>query len=346
MACPGMDGPSEWVAFLVSENVELKRQVRLMKENLELRRFLEESSNEVHARACNHLKSHVYPATCSPVDIQCLACSPMQRRRMSKLLDGQGCAASSSLDSIFSSPKGANCRGKNFRTLRVIPQALFNAGLLSLQNPDRKINQGSGEAGDSQAERPLLDAEDKGKAKKVAFSDPCLPIGGRSMRAPIYFLNDLRGSQAGKEGRVIGEIAFQLDRRILSYVFPGATRLYGFTVSNITDKIIQSCRMSQDGSLDEEKRKEMSQRYLSLMCQLQMLGYKLDVHPIFSEFLINAYGILKQRDLRGNPVYGNHVSLRKLVINIMPAKFLRDTLLLLNCLCELSRDDGNPLFAW
>lgn len=109
----------------------------------------------------------------------------------------------------------------------------------------------------------------------------------------------------------------------------------------------QTSIKSLDGSVDEKKMRELTHRYLTLMARLEKLGYNRDVHPVFSEFLINTYGILKQRpDLRSNPLHSSPAALRKLVIDIVPPKFLGDSLLLLNCLCELSKEDSKPLFAW
>lgn len=109
----------------------------------------------------------------------------------------------------------------------------------------------------------------------------------------------------------------------------------------------QTSIKSLDGSVDEKKLRELTQRYASLSARLERLGYSRDVHPAFSEFLINTYGILKQRpDPRAHPLPSSPAALRKLVIDVVAPKFLADALLLLNCLCELCKEDGKPLFAW
>ncbi|XP_007655036.1 speriolin-like protein [Ornithorhynchus anatinus] len=218
------------------------------------------------------------------------------------------------------------------------------------RSPERKLSQpllNSSE--DPRAEKPLAEHREMPKLKKVCFSENPLSRG-RMKKPQNYYINSidvqwLSGTE--KDRRVVGEIAFQLDRRILAYVFPGVSGLYGFTVSNIPEKIKQISINPLDGSMDEKKRQELTRRFLALTARLEKFGYKRDVHPGFCEFLINTFGVLKDRsNLRSDPLHNNPGALRKMVIDVVPPKFLKDTLMLLSCLCELSKDDSKPLFSW
>ncbi|KAB0363778.1 hypothetical protein FD754_007934 [Muntiacus muntjak] len=148
--------------------------------------------------------------------------------------------------------------------------------------------------------------------------------------------------------RLVGEIAFQLDRRILSSIFPERVRLYGFTVSNIPEKIIQASLNPSDHKLDEELCQTLTQRYVSIMNRLQSLGYNGRVHPALTEQLVNAYGILRERPELAASEGGSYTVdfLQRVLVETVHPSMLTDALLLLSCLSQLAHDDGKPMFIW
>ncbi|XP_051854273.1 speriolin-like protein isoform X1 [Antechinus flavipes] len=389
---------NELMNRLMSENADLKKQVRLMKENQMLKRLLNESCHENSNRNRDARdnrdfifpKVPGYPEACSPgaggpalspeplVSLLCTSVQSSVKQSSASQVAEYGRLinvpeASTQLqpsaleDLLYSHINISNEEDTSSPTCNTPSQVAFKGFLsppdiYSSRTTERKLSQLLSNMQDSMIDKPMAESKEI-RQKKVCFSESGLP-GGDKMRKS-YYLNDsggccaLRGAvlsskpeiqsftSAEKDGRIVGEIAFQLDRRILAYVFPGVTRLYGFTVSNIPEKIKQTSIKSLDGSVDEKKLRDLTHRYLTLTTRLEKLGYNREVHPVFSEFLINTYGILKQRpDLRSNPLHNNPAALRKLVIDIVPPKFLGDSLLLLNCLCELSKEDSKPLFAW
>ncbi|XP_054841928.1 speriolin-like [Eublepharis macularius] len=149
--------------------------------------------------------------------------------------------------------------------------------------------------------------------------------------------------------RIVGEIAFQLDRRILSSIFPDQVRLYGFTVSNIPEKIRQLSLNGSEAGLTTDQCASMMERYNSIMTQLKPLGYDPSVHPRFTEQIVNTYGILRERpDMRATEgdLYNDIEYLRNVVQTAAPPEKSADCMLLLNCLHKLSLEDGKPLFIW
>ncbi|TKC39781.1 hypothetical protein EI555_004699 [Monodon monoceros] len=366
---------SELVNRLMIENADLRKQVRLMKENQVLKRLLSESCQE----SCGHggrdlliPKAPAYPEACSPgsavPDFGRFnggpdAPSQLQGSSLEDLLFSHaplsseddaspGCATSSQVPfkDFLSSPELSAPRGSDRKLSPLLSSLQDPLADKSLLEPREWRAGVSGEEGAPSGHNQGLAEGSAGllrlhRKPTVSAFGSVLSLKWTLEHRQEEEIQSFAGTE--KDGRIVGEIAFQLDWRILAYVFPGVTRLYGFTVSNIPEKIKQTSIKSLDGSVDEKKRLELTHRYLTLTARLERLGYKRAVHPVFSEFLINTYGILKQRpDLRANPLHSSPATLRKLVIDVVPPKFLGDSLLLLNCLCELSKEDGRPLFAW
>ncbi|XP_067852545.1 speriolin-like protein [Heptranchias perlo] len=141
--------------------------------------------------------------------------------------------------------------------------------------------------------------------------------------------------------RVLGEIAFQLDRRILSYIFTDQLRLYGFNIPDINQKI-------NEVAGGDRQRDEMNARNTEIMNRLRNFEYCPINHSTFAEFIVNNYGILKEKPqcqlMLAN--YNNPNYLQKLIVENTPPPLLTNMLVLFASLRNLSEADGRPMFIW
>ncbi|KAM4048680.1 speriolin-like isoform 2-T2 [Anomaloglossus baeobatrachus] len=145
--------------------------------------------------------------------------------------------------------------------------------------------------------------------------------------------------------RIVGELAFQLDHRILCAIFLEQQRMYGYRVPNIKEKIIQVTTIPATGKVNEKLRYELNQRYNHTMDELRKFGYNPTVHPHFTEYIVNTYGITKDRHAKTEDLssYNDPQYLNKMINECMPRDIVEDIIIILNCLVYFARDDGKSL---
>lgn len=157
--------------------------------------------------------------------------------------------------------------------------------------------------------------------------------------------------------RLIGEVAFQLDRRILEYVFTSKffsdkkkrKRYYGFSIAN-TGQMIRKEASDDQGKLNTKTELEMRYRFDYIIKTLSSFGYMLEKHGQFAQDMVNKYGLLNAPpDTVTVKEFGleDPVILRVLLSQLIDSDVeLQDELVLLDCLCLLAHDDRKSIFMW
>ncbi|KAM4027224.1 speriolin-like protein [Anomaloglossus baeobatrachus] len=147
--------------------------------------------------------------------------------------------------------------------------------------------------------------------------------------------------------RIVGEMAFQLDRRILCAIFLEQRRLYGYRVPYIKEKILQVTTCPLTGKVDENLRSDLYRRYDQTMSQLKKLGYCPEVHSHFTEYLVNTYGIIKDKQAGIDDLssFNDPEYLSKMVLECMPCDKTNDILIIHKCLACFAKEDGKSLFT-
>ncbi|XP_077113067.1 speriolin-like protein [Ranitomeya variabilis] len=135
--------------------------------------------------------------------------------------------------------------------------------------------------------------------------------------------------------RIVGEIAFHLERWIICAIFQKQRLLYGYSVT--TNPFT--------GSIDKNVRSKLLQCSNQTMNELKKMGYNPAVHPHFAEYLINTHGIT--RDINSRTEHCSCMNdpqhLNKMINKYMPSDKVKDIIIILNCLEYFKKPDGKPL---
>ncbi|KAL4234003.1 spermatogenesis and centriole associated [Mactra antiquata] len=174
-------------------------------------------------------------------------------------------------------------------------------------------------------------------------------------RPNLGYISSVLQTFGRPDTHIIGEICFQLDRRILEFVFDSLedkmrkrrSRYYGYSVASILQLIDKEVRYADD---DAEVNNVLRYRLEEILKKLQSLGYNMEWHAEFAQDMVNQFGLLNGEAEPGSLEYigMREPAIFRVVIGqtIHDSKDLDGMLIILDCLLYMAHHDGRKLFIW
>lgn len=143
-----------------------------------------------------------------------------------------------------------------------------------------------------------------------------------------------------KDARLLGEICYQLERRILVIIFSKSKQFYGYSLRYLS-LIIKN-------EINQHDRSIYKKRFLQIEKYLLRANFRFDYHSILTYYFINKYGIYS--DYQWLKTYSNVLSdlnqIKSFCYSILSEKFHNDLSIIINSLELISNFDHKPLFFW
>ncbi len=150
----------------------------------------------------------------------------------------------------------------------------------------------------------------------------------------------LSNNSSSIDERLLGEICYQLERRILSLIFSPSKQFYGYSLRYLS--FIIKNEDNQQNRLLYKKRFFQMEKYLS------QTNFQFNYHPILTFNFINKYGIyFDYQWLKINAnLLANMTEMKSFCYSILTRNFHQDLDILLDSLKLIANLDGKPLFYW
>jgi hypothetical protein len=143
-----------------------------------------------------------------------------------------------------------------------------------------------------------------------------------------------------KDEHVLGEICYQLERRILVLIFSKSKHMYGYSLRYLP-LIIENEQNKHDRSIYKK-------RFLKIENYLLQTNFHFNSHPILTFYFINKYGIYSDYQWlkTSSNILSNLNQLKSFCYCLLSKKYHQDFSIILDTLELISKFDGKPLFYW